>query len=209
LSAVRSAFDNAFNAVQNVANLRDAVLADPVLTAGAKELKIRTAALAAGDRAAKVLDKAREATATELRRLRAESLPPPPKDPAIAAEVRSALRGMPEKQRAATIDAAIASGDHGTVGAVLAGADFLSGLGAGQRNLAEFGWRSRYRATELERLERLENVEQAIEIGAGALVSFVKEASSSPIAQQAEQAQARTAEAQAALNPAAQPAPAE
>lgn len=209
LTGVRAAFASAFSAMESLANLRDATTADETMTAAARELKIRNAAISAGERAAKTLDAARVKTEAELNRVRAESLPRPPLDPAIAGEIRAALRGMDAKTRGQTIDAAVTNGDGATVGAVLAGADFLSGLATGQRSMAEFGWRGRHHPDQLDRIERLDSTLQAIEIGAGALLGFVKSTASHPLAAAAEAAQQRTAAAEAALkdNAAAQPAP--
>jgi hypothetical protein len=117
----------------------------------------------------------------------------------MEAEIREALRCMPEKDRAAALAKAIAVGDDVIAGPVLRGPPMLSGLSSAELEVRRSVWRQKRHPQAFDREQRLGRALTMIDTGGKALVSFVEAAASSPAAEAADRGRKRVDEAVAAM----------
>lgn len=204
LAAAEAGMSAAYSATRKVIALRDALAADQTLPPAAAALRLKDAALAAGVKATDALDKAREGLLAETRKVAAATLPAVHSDPAMASEIRSAMRGLSDRERQRQIDVAIAEGDGETIGSILGAKPYLSGVTPhGAANIQAF-WRARHHPDEADRLERLQQAESALDLAGAAAVKFAQELATSPLAREASASSERTREALAAIAEAAE-----
>jgi hypothetical protein len=197
IDALSTGMEGAYASLSRVVRLREALQADSTTAPAAKALRLRDAALKAGEQAAAAIDRARERALGELRRVQAETIPAAPASDALSAEIRAALRGADDRQRARMIDQAVRAGDGATIGAVLAGPAYLSGGVA--HDVVARAWRAQHHPAELDRIERVTTALQQLELGSSGMLSWVESAASDADALAAERAQAGVREAEAAL----------
>ena len=197
LEALHHGLERANHVLGRLVVARAAMMADETMTEGARSLKVREAALVAGERAAKLLNSARDQAIAAADDIKAETKPEPPADAALAAEIRAALRAMPERERVGALDKA----DAAIISSILAGPEMLSGV---SHSRAELAYRLRHHPGELERLHRIDEALARVELAAEATVGFVKEVSTSSAARSAEDARARAAAASEELAAAGQ-----
>ena len=107
---------------------------------------------------------------------------------------------MTPEQRQKEIAAAVQEGRGHVVGSVLHYDDFESGIGARERSLATMGWRERHHPQEADRMRRIAQALEALDLGGAGLQQFITEIASSPLAQKAAAQQARSQAAQADLS---------
>ena len=99
LRAIELALSNARVQARKIAEARDAISADPTLTSGAAELKVRNAALRLGEQAAAALDHAKDVAGQILKRLETITTPAPPVDALRVGRILDRLSTMTPEQR--------------------------------------------------------------------------------------------------------------
>lgn len=150
-------FEIAYSALRKLHDARTEAYRSSLLTKDAATLKVAALADKTQITLTKSVDSARKAIQSSIDALRIELQKPFSDDGArVNAEIRSHVKALPYTERVAFVTAAIASGDHKTLRAVLGGPAYLSGLEAPtqaaltqQANLA----RDPERAGRLDQLE--------------------------------------------------------
>lgn len=192
VAALANAVGSAQAASQKLLDAKKTLAVDPTLTPAARALRVRELALAVGDRHAPALDRARAQTVATISKLETESLPAAPRD-AIAAEIRNAIRAMPPKARGRAIEAALASQDAATIGAILAApSPLLTGVDPAVIETLKPRWRKAAHPEAAERLERLGKALEDLDRAGMALLTFTTRLSQNSEATAAEAAREAT-----------------
>lgn len=198
VDALERALQAAHAQAQGVVTLAAALALDGSLTGPAKALRLRQAALQAGDRAATALDAARAQLVAAADQLQAQIAAPPlnPAAAAAEAEIRSGLRALRPAARAKAVAEALAADDLLVVGAALR-LPLAAGLTADERGVLQATYQGRFHPSEVARLARLQRAVGVVERASQSLISFVGAAAEGGAA--AEDAANRTSAASAAI----------
>ena len=192
LDVLHAAMAQARQDIERFCAFAEAVTADKTSTPAANALKLRQAALRAGERAGDRLDQARVHAEKGIEQIRkATWSPPPPKDDAAArleVEIRQRLAAMPHEDRGKVIAAAIKDDDDLMVGAILRAPSMLTGMSQVEQDYRRAMWRQRRYPNEVDREQRLEKAVAALDRGGTAMLAFIKAMTASPEAEAAEQA---------------------
>lgn len=190
IAMLAAAMASARAAAEQVAALADAAAVDRTRPPEAHTLAIRRAALAAGERGAAALDRARQRAAGVLARLDAETAAPaPPRDQGalqLEGEIRAKMDRLAQSARRAELDRALSTGDDLTMGAILRGPAFLSGLDRLEHDHLRLRFRHARHAEKAQRMDRLTAALEAADTGGRLLLGFVETAASGHAARQAE-----------------------
>jgi hypothetical protein len=92
---------------------------------------------------------------------------------------------MSDKDRKATLDAAIADGDDATLAAVLHGPTFLTGLGTAERAARLRQWQEKHRAGELDLRERLQKAAAAMNTAGSLAIVYANDLTDAKIVAEA------------------------
>jgi hypothetical protein len=197
LDALAGALQNAQATALQIEAAAKAIALDPTMTPEGNAIRVKNLAHALGEKAARGLDSARARALQELDRIE-NKMVPPPVNPALASEIRSALRRMPGRDK--LISKAIHDGDDTTMAALASGPSWLSGITESDLALRMSVWRKRKFPDETARLERLRKAAEALDRAGGALVTYIRHTAgaNSTRVQLAEAAAARAQEAEAA-----------
>lgn len=203
LEALGAAMAQARQDIERFAVLAEAISTDRTHTVESNALRLRQAAVRAGERAAVCLDGARVRAEKAVEQIRtATYAPPAPKDDAAArleVEIRQRLAAMPHQDRGKVIAAAIKDDDDLMVGAILRAPPMLCGMSQVEHNYRRALWRQRRYPNEVDREQRLEKAVAALDRGGAAMLAFIKTMTASPEAEAAETGVKAVAEAQAAV----------
>jgi len=204
LDALAAALRQARGHAEQVLALSGALKADPTKTREAAALTLREKGLRAGEKAAEVLDRARDRLAATRARLELETASPPvPRDPGammLEGEIRAALARMPAGDRSAAIRQVFSDREDSVIGAVLRGPALLSGLSPEERGMLQDRYRTERHPMEADRIARLTKALEGLERSAISLIGFTEAVTATPQALRAEQAVERTEQALAGFN---------
>lgn len=165
--------------------------------------KLRDAALKTAEGTAKKLDAVLGEAKSEIASLMATTnAPPVPKDHfglGIAAEIRSRLAAMSEKERNETLSKALTDRDLSIIGAVLHAPALLSGFDKARLELLRSSYRTTFHPQEAARLDRLRGAVAALERAGQSFVGFVGKMTTNESVRLAELAQQKLATAELAV----------
>jgi hypothetical protein len=174
LSGLASAVHAVAAASQDAQKLTAALDADGSLSPDERKVKLRSAVMRLGERAASVLDGALAATNDEIAQLDIDMQPPPSPEPAMEGEIRAALRGMDAKTRGAFLSGAIKERDPLVTRAALRAPPLLSGLGSAELALFMHQYRVAAHPDKLDRQKRLRTASEVVQRAGRGLVSYLR-----------------------------------
>ena len=134
----------------------------------------------------KVVDRTLERVDAELRALRQKTNAPATPNSALAAEIRSTLRGLTDKARRAEVAKALGGPDGDSiVGSILSGPAILSGMAQLEIDHTREQWRRKRLPAECTRIDELEKARVHLERGGNLLVSYSTKMADADIVQAA------------------------
>lgn len=186
-------------AAEQMLHAHEAIMADGTATEAARSLRARQASLALALRVGQRMDAARASAIQTIAELKAAMQPAKPKDPMefqAAAEIRTRFLQLNDKERAAVINDAIINKDERIISAILGEAhEFLTGLMIEERNSRLDQWQRARFPNQYDRLKRLSAALKALDAGDESFAGLVRNLTTDPLTQAAEEAAARAAEA--------------
>ncbi len=176
-----------------------ALLRDEMQTLPARHRRAQAEAWRTVEGSLKRFDMALAVARREIEDVERRTFGPPKSNAAgdviMAGEVRARLAAMPEADRRAALEAALAEGDDAVVGAALHGPSMLSGLSAPEHASLRDRWRRARHGPELERIDRLRKALDDTTRGGSLLLSYVATLTDRALIEKAEASEAAAREA--------------
>lgn len=195
LAGLTAAMKSARELAEATAAMAIAAMKDATQPEAARRIAIRNRSISVIDKAAAVLDKARDAALSEIARIERETATPGLRSE-LHAEIRASLAKMPKSDRGKTLSDA----DDTVLSAVLGDAPaFLSGMTSTEVEMVRATFRNRKFPKETERVDRLRRANAALTRGGEALMGFLQSLASDPAALLAETEAKAAKDAQVAL----------